>query len=75
MEGKLYTRHIDTCRYVNNLYGVPICRLNCVPCEHVDPKKCVAMEEMPESTGELKGLTLQQMIDENLNGEKDGSDD
>lgn len=57
MGGKLYTRRIDTCNYVKNLYGVPICRLNCAPCDHVDPKNCVAMEEMPENTDGLKGLT------------------
>lgn len=76
MEGKLYTIHIDTCNYVNNNYGVPICRLNCAPCDRVDPKNCVAMEEMPENTDGLKGLTaITYMTDELLNELKGGSDD
>lgn len=41
-----YIRDIDKCRWVKMVFDVAICRLNCAPCFHVDPKNCESIREV-----------------------------
>lgn len=52
----MFIRHIDKCHYVLDAGGVPICKLNVLPCEKVNPKDCEAIEEIEDELEEKEEI-------------------
>ena len=47
-------KDIENCPYVEDMCGIPVCRLNVLPCESVEDKLCDCITEEMEKDDATK---------------------